>query len=196
MNDDVMKILGLTPGPTSNTDTTEASANTVALAPPTSPNSETVANIFNNMEDDALVPQVSPDVERLQQDTDYILSRKTNQVLSKAADIAVSGALVVADGSGSPRAYEVVAQLLKTASELNAQRMDLHLKRQKLKENQDDEDAVPKSGTNIERAIVFQGNSRDLLKMAKELAKDVTTDAAPIDAVVVEHHGEEKQETV
>lgn len=165
MDNDVLKILGLSPSP----QTTDPDGKTDALVPAASVNHP---ELFQLEDDSPNLQPLDPNTERIQRDADYVESRQRSRQLNKVANHALEGVLQIADSSGSPRAYEVVAQLLKNASEINRDLMDLHVKRQKLREADDDDDG-PKSrgGTTIEKAIVFQGNSRDLLKMAKELTR-------------------------
>ncbi len=180
MSSDIMKILGLAAPPDASPDASRTAQEPLGDAQPTG-----VVSRPPDEDPEALRP-VSRDVERLHLDADYIASRNNSRQLSHTADLALQGILDIATSSGSPRAYEVVAMLLKNANEINQSLMDLHTKRQKLRE-EEEEDEGPKGGTHIDRAIVFQGNSRDLLRLAKELVNPEipvvetapSTDSAP-----------------
>lgn len=66
--------------------------------------------------------------ERLEKDlkTDYQLVRDNLKELVDMGKNALDGVIQVAQEGDSPRAYEVVAQMIKTLSETNRELMDLH----------------------------------------------------------------------
>lgn len=66
--------------------------------------------------------------------------------------------------SQSPRSYEVLAELIKTIGSINMNILDIHTKR---KEVEDNKQSVNK-GINVDKAIVFTGSTKDLIKSLKE----------------------------
>jgi len=66
--------------------------------------------------------------EKLQKDlkTDYDVVRENLKELVNMGKNALDGVIAVAQEGDSPRAYEVVAQMIKTLSETNRELMDLH----------------------------------------------------------------------
>ena len=68
---------------------------------------------------------------------------------------AIDGILKVATEGDSPRAYEVVAQLLKTVSEINKDIMDLH---KQVKEINKEEHVYNQNTTNA----IYVGSTSDL----------------------------------
>jgi hypothetical protein len=79
----------------------------------------------------AIVVKVDPvplTDERLEKDlkTDYEVVRDNLKELVDMGKNALDGVIQVAQEGDQPRAYEVVAQLIKTLSETNRELMDLH----------------------------------------------------------------------
>lgn len=66
--------------------------------------------------------------EKLEKDlrTDYDKVRSNLRDLMDVGKSALEGVITVAQEGDSPRAYEVVAQMIKTLSETNRELMDLH----------------------------------------------------------------------
>jgi hypothetical protein len=66
--------------------------------------------------------------EKLEKDlkTDYDVVRENLKELVNMGKNALDGVIAVAQEGDSPRAYEVVAQMIKTLSETNRELMDLH----------------------------------------------------------------------
>jgi len=122
-------------------------------------------NIENEVE---IIAPVKSEVveETLTDDTidDYNLSRKTFRDLINKGNSAIEGITDLARESESPRAYEVLATLMKTVSETTKDLYDLQKKTKELKENknrpQDDQ------RINVEKAV-FVGSTAELLKRVK-----------------------------
>lgn len=93
---------------------------------------------------------------------DYQVARKKLNDLIEKGQQALDGMLNVALASDSPRAYEVVGQLIKTTGDTAKDLLDLQAKKKKLKEEE------PKN-QNIETQnnIVFAGSTQELLKALK-----------------------------
>tara|TARA_R100001082_G_C4355360_1_gene156605 strand:- start:805 stop:1293 length:489 start_codon:yes stop_codon:yes gene_type:complete len=91
-----------------------------------------------------------PDAEQ-----DYKKIRKNLYGLLGDGQNAIDGILKVATEGDSPRAYEVVAQLLKTVSEINKDLMDLH---KQVKEVNKEENVYNNNTTNA----IYVGSTSDL----------------------------------
>jgi hypothetical protein len=71
--------------------------------------------------------------------------------------------MLVADESEHPRAYEVVATLMKTMADLNKDLLDI----QKKKRDLVGKEVVPSDGSiNVDKAV-FVGSTSDLIKLIK-----------------------------
>ena len=98
-------------------------------------------------------------------DADYVESRRKYYELLNKGNIAIEGALELAQETDAPRAYEVVGQLLKTNGELNKELIDLQLRMEELKNSGTQK---PSSVTNA----LFVGSTAELQKMLKGDKKD------------------------
>lgn len=104
---------------------------------------------------------------------DYnIVRSKLNQLIDTSQK-ALEGILNVALASDSPRAYEVVGQLIKTTSDTAKDLMDLQAKKKKVL--QDDNKKTQQIDT--QNNIIFSGSTQELLKAMKaEKAKVIEHD--------------------
>ncbi len=99
-------------------------------------------------------------------DADYQYARENlYNVIDKGSD-ALSTLVELANQSESPRAFEIVGQLIKTLSDSNKDLLELQSKVKKIK---DEEPKGPNSVTNA----LFIGNTAELQKMIKDRKKDV-----------------------
>jgi len=112
---------------------------------------------------------------------DYDLVQKNFKGLLENGNVALESALKVATESDSPRAFEVVAILLKTMADLNNNVLDVH-KKAKDTTNQ-------KVEVNQTNNSVFVGSTKDLQNI---LNKERSTDKEIIDAGVV-NNGDKQQ---
>lgn len=95
---------------------------------------------------------------------DYALSRRTFRDLIDKGNSAIEGITDLAKESESPRAYEVLATLIKTVADTTKDLYDLQKKTKDLKT---EETKVPEASvTNIDKAV-FVGSTSDLLKQIK-----------------------------
>lgn len=99
-------------------------------------------------------------------DTDYNLVRKNLKNLIKQSEAAIEGILDVASESESPRAYEVVSQLIHSSLDANGKLLDIHKKMKDL--NKEDEQSGPKSITNNS---IYVGSTAELQKFLAERKK-------------------------
>lgn len=97
-------------------------------------------------------------------DTDYNLVRKNLQNLINTSEMAIEGIMSVATEGDSPRAFEVVSELIKTSLEANNQLIQLHKNMKELKKQ--DKNSV--KADSITNNSIFVGSTNELLKMIKQ----------------------------
>ena len=97
-------------------------------------------------------------------DADYAVVRQNLKKLILTSEIAIEGILNVANEGDSPRAYEVVSDLIKTSLDANNRLMELHKSIKDIKK----EDAKPAKGDTVTNNSIFVGNTTDLLKMVRQ----------------------------
>ncbi len=123
---------------------------------------------MNDEEDNvpAVVPQTNlvPEIISTGDDIedDYQVARKKLNDLIDKSQQALDGMLNVALASDSPRAYEVVGQLIKTTGDTAKDLLDLQAKKKKLKEEE-----PKKQNIETQNNIVFAGSTQELLKALK-----------------------------
>lgn len=110
---------------------------------------------------------------------DYAFVQENLKSLVGSGNVALESALRVATESDSPRAFEVVAILLKTMADLNNNVLDVHKK------------AKDTTGTKVEvkqtNNSVFVGSTKDLQNL---INKERSTDKNVVDAEVVNEQKE------
>lgn len=93
---------------------------------------------------------------------DYEYSRANLYSLIEKGQEAINGIMEVAGEGGSPRAYEVAGQLIKSVADTTDKLIDLQ---KKLKDVEDDS---KKTTNNVTNNAVFVGSTSDLQKMLKK----------------------------
>lgn len=93
---------------------------------------------------------------------DYQIARKKLNSLLDKSQQALDGMLNVALASDSPRAYEVVGQLIKTTGDAAKDLLELQAKKKKLREEE-----PKKQNIETQNNIVFAGSTQELLKALK-----------------------------
>jgi len=93
---------------------------------------------------------------------DYEYTRANLYSLIEKGQDAINGIMEIAEEGGSPRAYEVAGQLIKSVSDVTDKLIDLQ---KKLK---DVEDQNVKSPTNVTNNAVFIGSTSELSKLLKQ----------------------------
>ena len=113
-----------------------------------------------------LVPVVKPLPDEQDQLEDYALSRNTFRDIIRKGNQAMDGITDLARQSESPRAYEVLATLMRTVADTTKDLYDLQ---KKTKDLRADEKARPQDEQriNVEKAV-FVGSPSELLKQIKE----------------------------
>lgn len=106
--------------------------------------------------------------ESVQDDFDYARDNM-RQLISKGQN-ALDGILMIASGSEHPRAYEVVAALMKTMAETNKDLLEL----QKVKKvlQKEDPKAPQLEGPQNVTNNLFVGSTAELQKLLKEKQND------------------------
>ena len=93
---------------------------------------------------------------------DYVYSRANLYSLIEKGQEAINGIMEVAGEGGSPRAYEVAGQLIKSVADTTDKLIDLQ---KKLK---DVEDETKKTTNNVTNNAVFVGSTSEIQKMLKQ----------------------------
>ena len=95
-------------------------------------------------------------------DKDYEYSRANLYSLIEKGQEAINGIMEVASEGGSPRAYEVAGQLIKSVADTTDKLIDLQ---KKLKDVEEDS---RKTTNNVTNNAVFVGSTSELQKMLKQ----------------------------
>ena len=95
-------------------------------------------------------------------DKDYEYSRANLYSLIEKGQEAINGIMEVAGEVGSPRAYEVAGQLIKSVADTTDKLIDLQ---KKLKDVEEDS---KKTTNNVTNNAVFVGSTSELQKMLKQ----------------------------
>jgi hypothetical protein len=108
---------------------------------------------------------IVPTESQVDQEEDYRLARKTFRQLINKGNDAIEGISDLAKESESPRAYEVMATLMKTVADTTKDLFELQKKNKDLQKD-DKKRPQDEERLNIERAV-FVGSTADLLKQIK-----------------------------
>ena len=108
-----------------------------------------------------VVPVKSEDV--VETDTEY--ARRNIRDLIDKGSVAVDNLLQVSKESEHPRAYEVVAGLMKTMADLNKDLLELQNRKKDLQPQLDS--ASNRGNITVEKAV-FVGSTAELLKQIRE----------------------------
>ncbi len=104
-------------------------------------------------------------------DTDYVTVRKNLYDLINTGKDAVANILDVAKAGDSPRAYEVVSQMLKTVADMNKDVLEVHDKVKKIKE--DKYNLTQKNTTNNTIYVGSTSELQDLINPDRSSGKDI-----------------------
>lgn len=106
----------------------------------------------------AVIESTGNDIE-----DDYNNARNKLNELIGTSQKALEGMLNVALASDSPRAYEVVGQLIKTTGDTAKDLLDLQAKKKKILQD----DSKKSQQIDTQNNIIFSGSTQDLLKALK-----------------------------
>lgn len=98
---------------------------------------------------------------------DFNHTRENLRALLVTGQKALEQALLVAQASEHPRAFEVVGNLMKQMADVNQQLLDLHNQKQKI-EGTTKKDSGPSKTVNNN---LFVGTTADLNKLIKDMSK-------------------------
>lgn len=110
-----------------------------------------------------------PTVNHADVDEDYQKSRKTFHSLIEQGQDALTHLLEIAKESEHPRAFEVVASLLKNISDVNKELLDTHRRMKDIRAKSGVKvlDGSPQAGSiNVDKAV-FIGSTSDVLDKIK-----------------------------
>ena len=110
---------------------------------------------------------------------DYRDVRDNLHHIIDSGQVAIEGILRVASEGESPRAYEVVSQLIKSVSEANKDLIDLHKKMKDIKK----EDPDTQQAHNITNNTLFVGSTKELQDMVKKQAKQIQDDVIDVEVI-------------
>ena len=94
---------------------------------------------------------------------DYTYTRANLYSLIEKGQEAINGIMELADESDSPRAYEVVGQLIKNVADTTDKLVDLQKKVKEI-----DEDNMKKTTNNVTNNALFVGSTSELSKLLKQ----------------------------
>ena len=92
-------------------------------------------------------------------ENDYNYARNNYYDFSEKGNQAIEGALEIALDGGHPRAYEVLATLIKNVGETNEKLIELHKSMNEMN---------PTTPTKVTNNSLFVGSTKELYKMLKE----------------------------
>jgi len=105
-----------------------------------------------------IIPTQNNDIKK-----DYEYTRANLYSLIEKGQEAINGIMELASDGGSPRAYEVAGQLIKSVADTTDKLIDLQ---KKLKEVE--EDTSSKSPSSVTNNAVFIGSTSELSKILKQ----------------------------
>ena len=108
-------------------------------------------------------PIMIPTTEEDKLKRDYNLVRKNLKEIIETGNNAIDGILTVATETESPRAYEVVAQMIKNVADINKDLLETH---NKMKQIQKED--VGQKANNITNNSLFVGSTQELQKLLKQ----------------------------
>ncbi len=101
-----------------------------------------------------------PERKKMDQRKDYGEVRENIKEVIDYSKEAIDGILKVASESDSPRAYEVVSQLLKTATEANKDLLDIHKQMKTLE--------AEEGAKNVTNNAFFVGSTKELQELVRK----------------------------
>jgi len=110
--------------------------------------------------------------ESIDRRSDYSLVRNNLKDIISTGQSAIEGILNVASEGESPRAYEVVSQLIKSVSDANKDLLDLH---KKMKDLNKEDTFGKQSADNITNNAIYVGSTKDLQKLISDSKKEADT---------------------
>jgi len=115
-----------------------------------------------------ILPVKEVTVDKEDVDKDYTTVRENLKDIVKRGTEAIDGIMLVASESQSPRAYEVVATLIKSVADANKDLLSLHKQIKEIKRTE-----VDNSSTTITNNSLFVGSTSELQKLIKGKMKEI-----------------------
>jgi hypothetical protein len=116
-----------------------------------------IVEVENSITPIDIIPKQNDDIEK-----DYEYTRANLYSLIEKGQEAINGIMELAGDGGSPRAYEVAGQLIKSVADTTDKLIDLQ---KKLKDVQEDNTKV---SNNVTNNAVFVGSTSELSKLLKQ----------------------------
>ena len=116
-----------------------------------------IVEVEKSVEKIDIVPSKPDDIRK-----DYEYTRANLYSLIEKGQEAINGIMELAGEGGSPRAYEVAGQLIKSVADTTDKLIDLQ---KKLKDVEED---VVKTTNNVTNNAVFVGSTSELQKLLKQ----------------------------
>jgi hypothetical protein len=116
-----------------------------------------IVEVEKSVEKINIVPSKPDDIRK-----DYEYTRANLYSLIEKGQEAINGIMELAGEGGSPRAYEVAGQLIKSVADTTDKLIDLQ---KKLKDVEED---VVKTTSNVTNNAVFVGSTSELQKLLKQ----------------------------
>lgn len=106
------------------------------------------------------LPTGGPGNDNITDDSEF--ARENLKQLIATSQLALKHALNMAKQSDSPRAYEVLATLLNTTSDLNTKLIDIHSREQKLTTKTPETEQLPPTQQITNNSVIFHGTTTEL----------------------------------
>jgi len=116
-----------------------------------------IVQVDNSITPINIIPSHNDDIKK-----DYEYTRANLYSLIEKGQEAINGIMELASDGGSPRAYEVAGQLIKSVADTTDKLIDLQ---KKLRAVQDDNTKI---SNNITNTAVFVGSTSELSKILKQ----------------------------
>lgn len=111
---------------------------------------------------------------------DFAFARENVRKLITTSDEALAVMVNLATDSEHPRAFEVLANLIKTAADVNKQLIDLSKDRKKLLRDGNPEKKGTSIAGNVTNNAIFVGTTSDLQKKLKEKSLQTVLDVEEV----------------
>ena len=108
------------------------------------------------------------DIKKVHLEKDYTDVRDSLKEIIDKGTVAIDGILSIADEGETPRAYEVVSQLIKTVSEANKDLIGLHKQMKEIKKEE-----INLHQHNTTNQSIFVGSTKELQQLVKNNAKQI-----------------------
>ena len=117
------------------------------------------------VEQELIAKDITP-VENTVTNDDYEYARKNLKDIIATGKDAIDGIMILAKEGESPRAYEVVGQLMKNMVDANKDLLELQ---KKVNEIENGKSSSQKTTQNITNNALFVGSSKDLQALLKDM---------------------------